>query len=101
MQLIETGNPWGRGLAIILAVLVIVLVMRSPSRPAIIAPADALGTSGAPAPLSGQFEIRAAPSAAAAPAPVDGKIAVVGHNAVIPAGEKVAAGAQIDADAQQ
>ena len=30
-----------------------------------------------------------------------GKIAVVGHNAVIPAGEKVAAGAQIAADAQQ
>ena len=30
-----------------------------------------------------------------------GKIAVVGHNAVIPAGEKVAAGAQVDADAQQ
>ena len=30
-----------------------------------------------------------------------GKIAVVGHNAVIPAGDKVAAGVQVDASAQQ
>ena len=32
---------------------------------------------------------------------VTGKIAVVGHNAVIPAGDKVAAGVQVDASAQQ
>ena len=30
-----------------------------------------------------------------------GKIAVIGHNAVIPAGDKVAAGVQVDAGAQQ
>ena len=30
-----------------------------------------------------------------------GKSAVVGHNAVIPAGDKVAAGVQVDASAQQ
>ncbi|HEY0604641.1 MAG TPA: hypothetical protein VGD58_17110 [Herpetosiphonaceae bacterium] len=77
MQLIETGNPWGRVLAIILAVLVIALVMRSPSRPAIVAPADALGTSSGPVGLSGQFEARPEASLAAAPAPVDGRIAVV------------------------
>lgn len=78
MQLIETGNPWGRVLAVILAVLVIALVMRSPSRPAIVAPADALGTSSGTTGLTGQFEVRPQPSAAVAPAPVDGKIAVVG-----------------------
>lgn len=76
MQLIETGNPWGRVLAIILAVLVIVLVMRSPSRPAIIAPADALGTSSGPLGLTGQFQARPEPSVAVAPAPVDGRLAV-------------------------
>jgi hypothetical protein len=74
MELMETGN-WGRGLALILAVVVIVLVMRSPAQPATIAPPDALGIPAAPAPLTGQFERRPLPSVA--PAPLDGRLAVI------------------------
>jgi hypothetical protein len=55
--------------------VVIALVMRSPSRPPAIAPPDALDISSAPAPLTGQFEMRPAPSVA--PAPIDGRLAVI------------------------
>jgi hypothetical protein len=78
MEFVEPGNRWARPLALILAVLVIGWVMRSSHQPvSVMAPPDALRDPNAPAPLQAEFEIRPAPSAAPASAPIEGHEAVV------------------------
>ncbi|HEX6291610.1 MAG TPA: hypothetical protein VFZ66_20670 [Herpetosiphonaceae bacterium] len=82
MEFLETNNRWTRPVAVILALLVIALVMRSPQHaPIVTAPPDALRELSAPPTLRGQFEIRPAPSAA--PAALEGHQAVVGDGPLL------------------
>lgn len=80
MDQLQSGNGWPRLLAIVAAVIVIALMLRTP-QPTYTAPPDALRDVGAPVPLQGQFEAKPSIAPNVVPAPL------AGHEAVITTGQ--------------
>ncbi len=85
MELIESDNRWSRPLVLLLAVVLIAVILRSPQR-AVTAPPQSLAQGEQPAGLQGQFQVQAAPAASSS---AGQSLLLAGRRPVVTAGDLV------------